>query len=219
VRFGLASFRVCVLCSCAREQQLAPYAVSVVHSLSKRTVEVRLLAVNKGLTVDEILCQPQNRRVRATAARDAARARKRKRTRGSIGAWRANPHAARSRIRAPWLCSETNTARDPRRGAPLAAHRSRAALASRRAAQTDFVLCCGDDHSDEYMFSAALARARAPLPPLNSTPGAPVGAPVRRTFNITVGRKPSRASLYVEDTRQVLFLLQALTHHGSLGVI
>jgi hypothetical protein len=70
VRFGLASFRVCVLCSCAREQQLAPYAVSVVHSLSKRTVEVRLLAVNKGLTVDEILCQPQNRRVRATAARD-----------------------------------------------------------------------------------------------------------------------------------------------------
>lgn len=127
-------------------QQLAPYPVSVVHSLSKRTVEVRIRAVNKGLTVDAILCQPPNR-------------------------------------------------------------------------QADFVLCCGDDHSDEYMFSAAIARARAPLPPIATVPGMAKGAPTRRTFNVTVGRKLSRASLYVEDTRQVLFFLQALTQHAITGTL
>mmetsp|Transcript_8362 Transcript_8362/g.19593 ORF Transcript_8362/g.19593 Transcript_8362/m.19593 type:complete len:660 (+) Transcript_8362:579-2558(+) len=128
-------------------QQLAQYPVTVVHSLSKRTVEVRIRAVNKGLTVDAILCQPNNR-------------------------------------------------------------------------QADFVLCCGDDHSDEYMFSAAIARARAPLPALGGGSGETKGAaPSRRTFNVTVGRKPSRATLYVEDTRQVLFFLGALTQHAITGTL
>jgi len=123
-------------------QQLAAYPVSVVHSPSKCTVEVRIRAVNKGVTTDAILCQANNR-------------------------------------------------------------------------QADFVLCCGDDHSDEFMFAAAIARARAPLAPAGPG-GVKAAAPVpsRRTFNITVGRKQSRATLYVEDTRQVLFLLQALTQHA-----
>ncbi|KAJ1624700.1 hypothetical protein T492DRAFT_881438, partial [Pavlovales sp. CCMP2436] len=84
----------------------------------------------------------------------------------------------------------------------------------------DFVLCCGDDHSDEYMFSAAIARARAPLPALGGGSGETKGAaPSRRTFNVTVGRKPSRATLYVEDTRQVLFFLGALTQHAITGTL
>lgn len=110
--------------------------MTVAHSPSKCQVEVRIRAVNKGVTTDLLLCQAHNR-------------------------------------------------------------------------NADFVLCCGDDHSDEFMFAAALARARAPL-----TANATAGAPARRTFNITVGHKPSRATLYVEDTRQVLFFLQALAQHA-----
>lgn len=65
------------------------------------------------------------------------------------------------------------------------------------------------------MFAAAIARARVPA--AGGRGGAP-SAPTRRTFfNVTVGRKASRATLFVDDHRQVVALLQALSQHGLLS--
>ncbi|XP_023007580.1 alpha,alpha-trehalose-phosphate synthase [UDP-forming] 5-like [Cucurbita maxima] len=63
----------------------------------------------------------------------------------------------------------------------------------------DFVLCIGDDRSDEDMFEV-IRSAKATLPP---------GAEV---FGCTVGQKPSKAKYYLEDTHEILRMLQGLTH-------
>nr|AWB09339.1 trehalose-6-phosphate synthase 3 [Tamarix hispida] len=63
----------------------------------------------------------------------------------------------------------------------------------------DFVLCIGDDRSDEDMFEVLLkARTGTPL------------AQVAEIFACTVGQKPSKAKYYVEDTSEILRILQGL---------
>ena len=63
----------------------------------------------------------------------------------------------------------------------------------------DFVLCIGDDRSDEDMFEVIM-RAK----------GLPSLSPVAEVFACTVGRKPSKAKYYLEDTTEILRMLQAL---------
>ena len=63
----------------------------------------------------------------------------------------------------------------------------------------EFVLCAGDDSTDELMFTALHEK---------------IGKRNPRLFTITVGRKPSEASRYLEDHREVVDLLELL---GSVG--
>lgn len=60
----------------------------------------------------------------------------------------------------------------------------------------DFVLCVGDDSSDEDMFEA-----------VTNNPAIPKFAEV---FPCTVGNKPSMAKYYLDDTVDVLRMLQFL---------
>lgn len=63
----------------------------------------------------------------------------------------------------------------------------------------DFVLCIGDDRSDEDMFEVIMsAVSNASL------------SPVAEVFACTVGQKPSKAKYYVEDTSEILRMLQGL---------
>ena len=61
----------------------------------------------------------------------------------------------------------------------------------------DFVLCCGDDRSDEDMFEK-----------ITST--APIMQPMAEVFACTVGRKPSKAKYYLDDTIEVIKMLEGL---------
>ena len=61
----------------------------------------------------------------------------------------------------------------------------------------DFVLCIGDDSADEYMFSALQARFGGAGPPQ---------APA--IFTTVVGRKPSAAHYFLNDSDEVLELCQ-----------
>lgn len=63
----------------------------------------------------------------------------------------------------------------------------------------DFVMCIGDDRSDEDMFESILRTASCA-----SLPSAP------DIFACTVGQKPSKAKYYLEDTIDVVRLLQGL---------
>lgn len=63
----------------------------------------------------------------------------------------------------------------------------------------DFVLCIGDDRSDEDMFEVIMS-ARASL------------SPVAEVFACTVGQKPSKAKYYLEDTTEILRMLQGLAN-------
>ncbi|QCE08583.1 alpha,alpha-trehalose-phosphate synthase [UDP-forming] 5 [Vigna unguiculata] len=63
----------------------------------------------------------------------------------------------------------------------------------------DFVLCIGDDRSDEDMFGVIM-NARALL------------SPVAEVFPCTVGQKPSKAKYYLEDTSEILRMLQGLAN-------
>lgn len=65
----------------------------------------------------------------------------------------------------------------------------------------DFVLCIGDDRSDEDMFGV-IANARERL----------LLSPVAEVFACTVGQKPSRAKYYLEDTSEILRMLQGLAN-------
>lgn len=63
----------------------------------------------------------------------------------------------------------------------------------------DFVLCIGDDRSDEDMFEVIMSAANnASL------------SPVAEVFACTVGQKPSKAKYYLEDTPEILRMLQGL---------
>ncbi|CAM0954574.1 unnamed protein product [Alopecurus aequalis] len=65
--------------------------------------------------------------------------------------------------------------------------------------QADFVLCIGDDRSDEDMFeNIADAMKRS------------VVAPKTPLFACTVGQKPSKAKFYLDDTYEVVSMLSAL---------
>jgi trehalose 6-phosphate synthase/phosphatase len=60
----------------------------------------------------------------------------------------------------------------------------------------DLVLCVGDDRSDEDMFESIEAL-------MNDAPSAEV-------FACTVGQKPSKAKYYLDDTVEVIKMLQGL---------
>ncbi|CAA7401363.1 unnamed protein product [Spirodela intermedia] len=63
----------------------------------------------------------------------------------------------------------------------------------------DLVLCIGDDRSDEDMFEViSTAAADSSL------------APTAEVFACTVGRKPSMAKYYLDDTAEIVRLLQGL---------
>ncbi|GAB2280432.1 Probable alpha,alpha-trehalose-phosphate synthase [UDP-forming] 10 [Dionaea muscipula] len=70
----------------------------------------------------------------------------------------------------------------------------------------DFLLCVGDDRSDEDMFQSL------PKPPPLSSPSEPMGPEI---FACTVGQKPSSAKYYLEDTAEVLKLLRGLAGSSS----
>ncbi|KAH9610036.1 hypothetical protein KSS87_016786 [Heliosperma pusillum] len=63
----------------------------------------------------------------------------------------------------------------------------------------DFVLCIGDDRSDEDMFEG-ISRA-------TSNPSLP---PIPEVYACTVGQKPSMAKYYLDDTREVIALVEGL---------
>ncbi|XP_009785713.1 probable alpha,alpha-trehalose-phosphate synthase [UDP-forming] 9 [Nicotiana sylvestris] len=65
----------------------------------------------------------------------------------------------------------------------------------------DFVMCIGDDRSDEDMFESILSTVSSP-----SVTAAP------DIFACTVGQKPSKAKYYLDDTADVLRLLGGLAN-------
>ncbi|XP_073131017.1 alpha,alpha-trehalose-phosphate synthase [UDP-forming] 5 [Henckelia pumila] len=70
----------------------------------------------------------------------------------------------------------------------------------------DFVLCIGDDRSDEDMFEVITsAMADASL------------SPVAEVFACTVGQKPSKAKYYLDDTAEILRMLQGLADASELS--
>jgi trehalose 6-phosphate synthase/phosphatase len=68
----------------------------------------------------------------------------------------------------------------------------------------DFVLCIGDDRSDEDMFESIVCPsskdASVKLPPTSEV------------FACTVGKKPSMAKYYLDDTVDVIKMLEALAN-------
>ncbi|CAA7058244.1 unnamed protein product [Microthlaspi erraticum] len=63
----------------------------------------------------------------------------------------------------------------------------------------EFVLCIGDDRSDEDMFEVICS----------STEG-PWIAPRAEVFACTVGQKPSKAKYYLDDTAEIVRLMHGL---------
>lgn len=63
----------------------------------------------------------------------------------------------------------------------------------------DFVLCIGDDRSDEDMFEVIMS----------AKDGGSL-SPVAEVFACTVGQKPSKAKYYLEDTSEILRMFQNL---------
>ncbi|XP_042502872.1 probable alpha,alpha-trehalose-phosphate synthase [UDP-forming] 9 [Macadamia integrifolia] len=68
----------------------------------------------------------------------------------------------------------------------------------------DFVMCIGDDRSDEDMFESILSTVSGPLLPA-----------VPEIFACTVGQKPSKAKYYLDDNVDVVKLLQGLANVSS----
>lgn len=65
--------------------------------------------------------------------------------------------------------------------------------------QADFVLCIGDDRSDEDMFEIIGDATTSGVLSSNSS-----------VFACTVGQKPSKAKYYLDDTIEVINMLEAL---------
>ncbi|KAJ7536975.1 hypothetical protein O6H91_12G090700 [Diphasiastrum complanatum] len=63
----------------------------------------------------------------------------------------------------------------------------------------DFVVCIGDDRSDEDMFES-----------IESVMASPPQSPLADVFACTVGQKPSKAKYYLDDTVDVIKMLQGL---------
>lgn len=68
----------------------------------------------------------------------------------------------------------------------------------------DFVLCIGDDRSDEDMFESLSSTKYS-----SSLPSAP------EIFACTVGQKPSKARYFLDETVDVLALLECLATGSS----
>ncbi|KAK8546802.1 hypothetical protein V6N13_093845 [Hibiscus sabdariffa] len=71
--------------------------------------------------------------------------------------------------------------------------------------QADFVLCIGDDRSDEEMFEIISSAISSGI--LSNT----------SIFACTVGQKPSKAKYYLDDPADVLNMLQALAEASDPG--
>lgn len=65
--------------------------------------------------------------------------------------------------------------------------------------QVDFVLCIGDDRSDEEMFEI-----------IGNAMNSGVLSSNTFVFACTVGQKPSKAKYYLDDTIDVINMLEAL---------
>lgn len=65
----------------------------------------------------------------------------------------------------------------------------------------DFVLCIGDDRSDEDMFEVITSAAKG---------RGPVLSPLAEVFACTVGQKPSKAKYFLEDAAEIMKMLQGL---------
>ncbi|XP_073033360.1 probable alpha,alpha-trehalose-phosphate synthase [UDP-forming] 9 [Primulina eburnea] len=68
----------------------------------------------------------------------------------------------------------------------------------------NFVMCIGDDRSDEDMFESILSTV--------SNPTLPVAPEI---FACTVGQKPSKAKYYLDDTADVVKLLRGLANSSN----
>uniref|UniRef100_A0A5B7AJB4 alpha,alpha-trehalose-phosphate synthase (UDP-forming) n=1 Tax=Davidia involucrata TaxID=16924 RepID=A0A5B7AJB4_DAVIN len=68
-----------------------------------------------------------------------------------------------------------------------------------RGKPADFVLCIGDDRSDEDMFESIASSVANPSLPA-----------IAEVFACTVGQKPSMAKYYLDDTLEVIKMLQGL---------
>lgn len=72
----------------------------------------------------------------------------------------------------------------------------------------DFVMCIGDDRSDEDMFEV-----------ISSSMAGHTIAPRAEVFACTVGRKPSKAKYYLDDTAEIMRLMQGLACVSEQTVI
>jgi len=68
----------------------------------------------------------------------------------------------------------------------------------------DFVVCIGDDRSDEEMFEN-----------ISTTLSAQSSSMSTEIFACTVGRKPSKAKYFLDEVSDVVKLLQGLTNTSS----
>lgn len=68
-----------------------------------------------------------------------------------------------------------------------------------RGRQADFVLCIGDDRSDEDMFEI-----------IGNAISNGVLSSTTSVYACTVGQKPSKAKYYLDDTTEVINMLEAL---------
>ncbi|KAI4372015.1 hypothetical protein MLD38_010303 [Melastoma candidum] len=70
---------------------------------------------------------------------------------------------------------------------------------SEKGRQVDFILCIGDDRSDEDMFEA-----------IGSATSSGILSSSASVFACTVGQKPSKAKYYLDDTSEVIMMLGEL---------
>lgn len=68
-----------------------------------------------------------------------------------------------------------------------------------RGTPPEFVLCIGDDRSDEDMFEVICSSIEGPSI-----------APRAEIFACTVGQKPSKAKYYLDDTTEIVRLMHGL---------
>ena len=68
----------------------------------------------------------------------------------------------------------------------------------------DFVVCIGDDRSDEEMFES-----------ITTTLSAQSSSISTEVFACTVGRKPSKAKYFLDEVSDVVKLLQGLANTSS----
>lgn len=68
----------------------------------------------------------------------------------------------------------------------------------------DFVVCIGDDRSDEEMFES-----------ISTTLSAQSSSMSTEVFACTVGRKPSKAKYFLDEVSDVVKLLQGLANTSS----
>lgn len=76
-----------------------------------------------------------------------------------------------------------------------------------RGMSPDFVVCIGDDRSDEDMFEV-----------ISSSSTGPSIAPQAEVFACTVGRKPSKAKYYLDDTAEIVRLMKGLASVSELMI-